>query len=83
MDFPKPIDRLSMGLLIGYIKGIKDRFFFISYFSGPECCFTLSKNADPDEMQHYAKFTLGLHCSSNYTFRFSNKRYCCNCLRQN
>ena len=29
---------------------------------------TLAKIADPDEMQHYAAFHLGLHCLSKYSF---------------
>ena len=27
-----------------------------------ECHFTSTKSVDPDEMQHYAAFHLGLHC---------------------
>ena len=30
---------------------------------------TSAKSADPDEMQHYAAFHLGLHCLSKYPFR--------------
>ena len=31
--------------------------------------FTFTNSADPDEMQHYAAFHLGLHCLQNYLFR--------------
>ena len=29
--------------------------------------FTLSNSVDPDEMQHYAAFHLGLHCLQKYS----------------
>ena len=31
--------------------------------------FTYTNSVDPDEMQHYAAFYLGLHCSQNYSYR--------------
>ena len=31
--------------------------------------FTLTNNADPDEMQHFVVLHLGLHCLSKYSFR--------------
>ena len=31
--------------------------------------FTFTNNVDPDEMQHYAAFHLGLHYLQNYSFR--------------
>ena len=31
--------------------------------------FTFSNSVDPDEMQHYAAFHLGLHCLQKYSFR--------------
>ena len=30
--------------------------------------FVLANSADPDEMQHYAAFHLGLHCLPKYLF---------------
>ena len=36
--------------------------------SVPEDYFNLN-SVDPDEMQHYAAFHLGLHCLQNYKFR--------------
>ena len=39
--------------------------------------FTFTNSVDPDEMQHYAAFHLGLHCLQKYSFMgFPNtKRY--------
>ena len=34
-----------------------------------ENLFTFTNSVDPDEMQHYAAFHLGLHCLKNYSFR--------------
>ena len=31
--------------------------------------FTFTNSVDPDEMQHYAAFHLGLHFLQNYSFR--------------
>ena len=31
--------------------------------------FTFTNSVDPDEMQHYAAFHLGLHCLQKYLFR--------------
>ena len=31
--------------------------------------FTFTNSVDPDEMQHYAAFHLGLHCLQKYSFR--------------
>ena len=33
--------------------------------------FTFTNSVDPDEMQHYAAFHLGLHCLQKYLFRVS------------
>ena len=30
---------------------------------------TFSNSVDPDEMQHFAAFHLGLHCLQNWSFR--------------
>ena len=40
--------------------------------------FILANSADPDEMQHYAAFHLGLHYLPNYPFRgfrYTNQFY--------
>ena len=31
--------------------------------------FTLTNNEDPDKMQHFAAFNLGMHCLLKYQFR--------------
>ena len=31
--------------------------------------FTFSNSVDPDEMQHFTAFHLGLHCLQKYSFR--------------
>ena len=31
--------------------------------------FYFTYSIDPDEMQHYAAFHLGMHCLQKYTFR--------------
>ena len=37
--------------------------------------FTFTNSVDPDEMQHYAAFHLGLHCLQKYLFRgFPNSK---------
>ena len=38
-------------------------FFYLKIF------LTLTNSEDPDEMQHYAAFHLGLHCLQKYLFR--------------
>ena len=37
-------------------------FFYLQIF------FTFTNSVDPDEMQHYAAFHLGLHCLQKYLF---------------
>ena len=37
--------------------------------SVPEGVLILANSADPNEMQHYAAFHLGLHCLPKYSFR--------------
>ena len=34
-----------------------------------EDLFTLANSVDPNEMQHYAAFHLGLYCLEKYSFR--------------
>ena len=34
-----------------------------------EDLFTFTHSVDPDEMQHYAAFHMGLHCLQKYLFR--------------
>ena len=48
--------------------GVSD-FNFKRLYSLFKDHFTLTNNVDPDEMQHYAAFHLGLHCLQKYSFR--------------
>ena len=41
----------------------KNIVFFVRSF------LTFTNNADPDEMQHFAAFYLGLHCLQKYSFK--------------
>ena len=41
------------------------------YFFCVKIYFTFTNSADPDEIQHYAAFHLGLHCLQMYLFRVS------------
>ena len=47
------------------------RYNFLNYdvFLSLEAVLILANSADPDKMQHYAAFHLGLHCLSKYLFR--------------
>ena len=55
-----------------YFKGSHLDIFFINYdvFLSRKVVLTLANGADPDEVQHYAAFYLGLHGLLNYPFRF-------------
>ena len=59
------IDTINMGLPIVYIEGVSGRIFKIMMcvcLYALKVVLTLENSADPDEMQHYAAFHLGLHC---------------------
>ena len=47
--------------MLGY--NFKKLLYFL-----PEDIFTFTNSVDPDEMQHYAAFHLGLHCLPKYPF---------------
>ena len=57
-----------MGPLV-YLKGslmnIQNKYVIRSL----NIVFIITNSADPDEIQHYAAFHLGIHCLSNYLFR--------------
>ena len=69
MDFPIHIDTISMGMSIVYFKGSLVEFSKLSLYLSLEVVLILAKSADPDEMQHYAAFHLGLHCLPKHPFR--------------
>ena len=52
-----------------YLKGSRIEFSKSLNISIPEDFLILANSADPDEMQHYAAFHLGLHCLPKYLFR--------------
>ena len=69
MDFPVHIDTVSMGLPIMYFKRSQVEFLIYDVFLSLKVVFILVNSSDPDEMQHYAAFHLGLHCLPKYPFR--------------
>ena len=48
-----------------------NRYKFLNYdtFQSLKIVLMCANNADPDEMQHYATFHLGLHCLLKYPFK--------------
>ena len=58
-----------MGLPIVYLKELKVEFLNYDVYLSMKVVLNLTNNADPDEMQHYAAFHLGLHCLPKYTFK--------------
>ena len=68
MDFPIHIDTISMGLPMVYFKGSKVELNYEVFLSLKDVLF-LANSADPDEMQHYTVFHLGLDCLPKYPFR--------------
>ena len=56
------VQYINLGVSVYILK--KDIVFFCL-----KTFFTFSNSVDPDEMQHYAAFHLGLHCLQKYLFR--------------
>ena len=63
------MDTISMGLPIVYFKGHRKNYLIYDVFLFLKVVLILANSADPDEMQHYAAFHLGLHCLPTYSFR--------------
>ena len=57
MDSSFWVDEINLEWSIVYIKGLLS------------LNIVLANSADPDEMQHYGAFHLGLHCLPKYPFR--------------
>ena len=75
MDYPIHIDKISMGLSILYYKGFPVKIAIKWCISVSENCFILANSADPDELQPYVAFHLGLHCLFIYLFtRIQNQK---------
>ena len=52
-----------MGQSIVYLKGSQDELSYLWCIpESRKIVLILANSADPDEMQHYATFYLGLHC---------------------
>ena len=50
-----------------------------SFLLSVDLFYIFTNSEDPDEMQHYSAFHLGLHCLQNYSLRgFPNK-----CVKEN
>ena len=68
MEFPIKFDTVKSGWSIVYIEGsqvlISKNIIFLSL----KISYVFPNSADPDEMQHYAAFHLGLHCLPRYPF---------------
>ena len=62
MDFPIHIDIISMELPTVYFKGLQVALFYYDVVLFLKVVLILANCADPDEMQHYAAFHLGIHC---------------------
>ena len=68
MDFPIQMNAIRMGLSIIYLRGQRLEFHNYGIFKFGKIIWT-AKSVDPDEMQHYAVFHLGLYCLQKYSFR--------------
>ena len=62
IDFPIQINTIRMELSITYFKGHRFEFPDYDVFKSVKIVLTSAKSIDPDEMQHYAAFHLGLYC---------------------
>ena len=69
MDSSFWFDTINMGLSIVHIKGCPVIIFLKYCFFCPKIVFTFTNSVDPDKMQHYTAFYLGLHCLQKYMFR--------------
>ena len=57
------------------LRGHRLKFPIHDVFKFLKIALTSAKSVDPDEMQHYAAFHLGLHCLQKYWFRgFQNTK---------
>ena len=57
-----------MGLPFLYFKGAQVKILNYDVFLSLKVVLILANSADPDEMQQYAAFHLGLHCLPKYLF---------------
>ena len=52
-----------------YFKGSQVEILNYEVFQFFKIILTLANSANPDKMQHYAAFHLGIYCLSKYPFR--------------
>ena len=67
MDFAIHIDTIIMGLPIVYFKGSHVEFLNYDLFPSLKVVLILANSTDPDELQQFAAFHLGLHCFDQST----------------
>ena len=67
MEFSIKFDTVKSGWSIVYIEG-SQVIISINYCISLKIFFVIANCVDPDEMQHYAAFHLGLHCFPKYLF---------------
>ena len=61
-------DTIKLGWFIVYIEGSQ----VMPFRKKMNCFFCFTNSVDPDEMQHYAAFHLGLHSLSKNSVRVSS-----------
>ena len=54
------------------LRGHRLKFLDYDVFLSLKVVLILANSANPDELQHYAAFHLGLHCLPKYLFRDSS-----------
>ena len=69
MVFPIHFDMVRIRLPIVCFKGSQVKVTKLCCISISEHCLNIANSADPDKMQHYAAFHMGLHCLPQYPFR--------------
>ena len=68
MELPIKFDTIKSGWSIVYIEG-SEVIISQKYIFSVKIDFVLANSADPDEMQHYTVFHLGIQCLLKYLFR--------------
>ena len=59
----------NIGQPLCTLSGHRQTFLYYDVFMSLKVVLTLANSVNPDEMQHYAAFHLGLHCLPKYLFR--------------
>ena len=69
MDFLVQINAIGWDCPLYFLRGHRMELPNYDVFMSLMIVTTSAKSEDPDEMQHYAAFHLGLHCLQKYPFR--------------